>query len=107
MLCRRCGTECLDRISESEYVEVECPCCNGAGCDQCSDGQFRLTSCGRKFVGGEMVRAINLANMADRHLPAAGGLLEQSAWFVDLWQTMGSEQALIDADRIERLSHGR
>lgn len=45
--------------------------------------------------------------MADRHLPTAGGLLDQSAWFIDLWQTMNSEQALIDAERIERLNRGR
>jgi hypothetical protein len=54
-----------------------------------------------------MIRAINLAAAADRHLPQAGGLLDQSAWFVDLWTMLQSEQNKIDADRIERLSRGR
>jgi hypothetical protein len=107
LLCRRCGAECLDRITESEYVEVECPSCYGVGCGECSKGFFRLTICGRKFVDGEMIRAINLAAAADRHLPQAGGLLDQSAWFVDLWTMLQSEQNKIDADRIERMSRGR
>jgi hypothetical protein len=54
-----------------------------------------------------MVRAINLANMSERHLPAAGGLLDQSAWFFDLLQAVKNDQDKIDADRIEGMTRGR
>jgi len=35
-------------------------------------------------------------------LPMAGGLLDQSAWFLDLWAAMTNEQNKIDAERMER-----
>ena len=34
-------------------------------------------------------------------LPIYGGLLDQSAWFLDLWAAMTNEQNKIDAERIE------
>jgi hypothetical protein len=59
-----------------------------------------LTICAKRYVGSELVKAINLASLADKHLPAAGGILDQSAWFVDLWTTIQNEQNKIDAERI-------
>ena len=107
LICRRCGGECLDGISESSFAEIECPICDGVGCSECNEGHFRLTSCGRRYIGNELVRALNLAALADKHLPSAGGLLDQSAWFIDLWTTFQNEQNRIDAERIERANSGR
>jgi hypothetical protein len=39
--------------------------------------------------------------------PVAGGLLDQSAWFIDLWSSLNSEQARIDAERMKGLGDGR
>jgi hypothetical protein len=108
LLCRSCRSgNCFEQISKTEYVEVECPCCGGVGCKECEAGNFRLTTCGHKYVGGEIIKAINLASLADRHLPSAGGLLDQSAWFLDLLTMFQGEQNRIDAERIERASRGR
>lgn len=50
-----------------------------------------------------MTTAINLAGYASKgHLPVAGGLLDQSAWFVDVWSTLESDQSRIDAEQAER-----
>jgi hypothetical protein len=35
-------------------------------------------------------------------LPVAGGLLDQSAWFIDLRTALTNEQNIIDTERIER-----
>jgi hypothetical protein len=80
---------------------LECPICNGGGCDECDDGNFRLEQCGRNYIGSEILQAINLAAMADRHLPQAGGVLDQSAWFIEVWNALTNEQNRIDAERIK------
>jgi hypothetical protein len=54
-----------------------------------------------------MSEAINIAGMCgDGTLPTTGGLMDQSAWFVSLWQQLRSEEARIDSERSERLSRG-
>ena len=42
-----------------------------------------------------------MATMADRHLPQAGGILDQSAWFIELWTTLNNEQAKIDTEKMK------
>ena len=107
-LCRRCGGgQCSEGIDEGNYVELECPACGGIGCEYCTGGFFHLTECSRSYVDAAMVQAINMAAMADKHLPAAGGLLDQSAWFVRLMTELGNEQNKIDAERIERAKNGQ
>jgi hypothetical protein len=52
----------------------------------------------------ELVAAINFATHASAGLlPCAGGLLDQSAWFLDLLTTLNNEQNRIDAERIEKM----
>jgi len=50
-----------------------------------------------------MTDAINVAAMCDKGmLPVAGGIADQSAWFLSLWQQLTNDQNKIDAERIER-----
>lgn len=37
-------------------------------------------------------------------LPVAGGLLDQSAWFVSVWSMLMNEQNAIDAERWKELA---
>jgi len=63
---------------------------------------FRLVQCARKYVGQEIVQAINLASMSDNHLPTAGGLLAQSNWFYQVMVALNNDQAKIDNERMEK-----
>lgn len=54
-----------------------------------------------------MTDAVNLAGLAIQGmLPIAGGVLDQSAWFVDMWTTLAGDQNRIDAEEIERVRNG-
>ena len=83
--------------------------CGGTGgskddpCEHCTEGAFKLTTCARRFVEPELVRAINMATQADKgFLPTSGGLLDQSSWFYSLWSMVNDEQIKIDNERLER-----
>ena len=60
-----------------------CPMCAGTGCDRCNDlGTWELTSCASTFVS-PIVRLSRYASMAkEGSWPVAGGVLDQSEWFV-------------------------
>lgn len=62
---------------------------------------WQLSECPRKFVSG-IVDEINLAQVADDHLPCSGGVLDQSAWWVECWMAFKSDCSQIDQDRIDR-----
>jgi hypothetical protein len=66
------------------------------GCDECDGlGYTLLTQCGRAETQ-QLVTAINLAIHASKGtLPTAGGLLDQSAWFVAIWDTFEGDMATI------------
>ena len=54
-----------------------------------------ITDCARKLTQ-PLVTAVNMAQHASKGtLPTAGGMLDQSAWFVALWDTFDSEMAKI------------
>lgn len=86
-------------------IEIECTQCNGKGCNDCGDvGAWLLDHCPQKFIGQDMMEAINLAAYAMRgDWPIVGGMLDQSAWFVDLVSRLESEQNRIDKEIAERL----
>lgn len=99
MICQSCGVRECD-ITEESFARVECPECSGLGCEHCEEGTWRLTECGRKFVGN-LARAINLTSYAEKGiLPETGGLLVQSNWFLELWTAVNNEQAAIEQERL-------
>jgi len=101
-VCERCRGECLSELSAESWAEVECPICDGYGkCSACDGGTFKLTQCARVYTR-ELVKAINMVSMVDKgFLPSAGGLLDQSAWFLDLMSAVNNEQNKIDSERLK------
>ena len=76
--------------------------------EKCGEaGYWRLDHCPQKYIGGDMMEAINLAAYAMRgDWPIRGGMLDQSSWFVDLVSRLESEQNKIDKEIAERLYGG-
>lgn len=71
---------------------VMCTYCDGDGCSECNNGSFVLLECPRDAVGRDVHRAVNLCAMADKgFLPAAGGMLDQSEWFTQIYHVMTNE----------------
>jgi hypothetical protein len=74
--------------------------CDGVGCDECDDGWFELTQCATRYIDSYIVTAINMASYADKGiLPVAGGLLDQSAWFFNLWMMVDNETKKIEQEQ--------
>ena len=85
---------------------VACWACDQTGCSNCRDGYVIINGCPREFVGSEMISAINVASLCtDGILPASGGLMDQSAWFVDLWTNLRNNEEQIKQEQAER-RHG-
>jgi len=98
-LCKGCGSGC-NKPDDVAYM-VACPFCDDAGCDRCGDRGSFSVECPRRYVG-DLARFINLAGMCnDGLLPVAGGLLDQSAWFVELHQRLNGEQNRIESESLK------
>jgi hypothetical protein len=92
-LCRGCGLACNDSPADGASIEI-----------QDHDDPYKtwkLTECPRKFTQ-EIVDAVNMAQLAKHHLPSPGGLLDQSAWWMDCWMSLQSDLNQIEADKQER-----
>lgn len=61
-----------------------------------------LTQCPSKFIGRELISDIKLVSASENHLPVAGGLLDQSAWWFELRTRLRSEESRVQADQWER-----
>ena len=89
---------------------IECPACDESGivagerCKECDgEGYYTIDQCPRQYVGNEMTEAVNIAGMCgDNRLPVAGGILDQSAWFMSLLGMLKSEENRIEIERIKR-----
>ena len=67
------------------------------------DGYYILSECPLENVGPELIEAINLAGMCGQSdWPIAGGLLDQSSWFLDLKRRLDSETNKIEAEDAEK-----
>jgi len=62
---------------------MECPQCDGFGCDECNQGQIRIDGCPQQYCK-EIVQSIGLIDLFNKGLPPiAGGTLDQSVWFLE------------------------
>lgn len=69
-----------------------CKACNGTG-------TFVVDHCPRDFIGSKIARTANAVMMANKgHLPNAGGMLDQDAWFVSAYNALESDCNKIDAE---------
>tara|TARA_R110002167_G_scaffold115982_2_gene290656 strand:+ start:3143 stop:3481 length:339 start_codon:yes stop_codon:yes gene_type:complete len=106
LLCKSCGNDCR-KDYESDEVTVACPACDETGftnsglpCEHCDGGSFLVDCCPRETVGFEISEAINLAGFADKGLlPSAGGLLDQSAWWMSVYRHFTNEQSRIESEK--------
>ena len=87
----------------SEFpADIECPSCDGDGCQECDGGHFRLTSCPSQFIGQELIQDIRIVTSSEQHLPVAGGLLDQSAWWFNLREMLKREESMIQEEQAKR-----
>lgn len=64
---------------------------------------MQIEGCPKRYIGREITEAVNVASLCGNGtLPIAGGLMDQSAWFVSMWQTLESDTAKIEADQWRR-----
>ena len=103
-LCKSCVTKCQGVVSEKQTAEIECPMCGGESCEHCDDGYYTVAECPTKYVGGELLADIGIVSASEYHLPVAGGLLDQSAWWFELRQELRSEEANIQNEQHKRRS---
>jgi len=98
-LCQKCNDkECKDKGTDSDPIEIECPLCNGNGCDECNDGSWVLDGCPNQYCS-ELVQFVSMADLFAEGLPPiAGGSLDQAASFVDAVRTLKSEEQRIKAE---------
>ena len=106
-LCKGCGNTCSKDYADGR-IKIECVVCDGRGmigsvvCKDCEGGHFVLSECPRQTIGQELTEAINLAGMCGKgDWPVAGGLLDQSAWFIDLKQMLERERTQIENSKKE------
>lgn len=101
-LCKSCSGRCQEIITAEQPAEIECPSCGGHGCEECKDGFFELTQCPSKYIGQELISDIQIVTASEHHLPVAGGLLDQSAWWFELRQALKAEENAIIEEREKR-----
>lgn len=87
--------ECRDLGTEIEPIQIECPACSGAGCKECQDGLIQIDGCPNRYCSG-VVTAIELFDLFEKGLPpVAGGVLDQSVWFIDASRYFEGEERRI------------
>ena len=91
-------------MSKQSPIDIECPVCavTGQDCEHCDDGQFTVSECPSRYIGQELIADLEIVTASKRHLPVAGGLLDQSAWWFELRQLLEREELLIQAEQQRR-----
>ena len=86
-------------------MSLACSGCNETGCDACGQsGYVELTSCPKQMIDRGLLRAIRMADLMREGLPpVAGGVLDQSAWFVSFYECFRSEQNRAEAEAYRRI----
>ncbi len=72
--------------------------CSGEGCDSCTGGSVRIDGCPNAYCAS-VVPAINLVELFEKGLPpVTGGVLDQSASFLNAARFFASEDQLAKAE---------
>jgi hypothetical protein len=67
-----------------------------------NEGWYTVDECPSKFIGQDLISDIQVVSASEQHLPVAGGLLDQSAWWFELRQLLRSEEHKITEEQMER-----
>ncbi len=91
----RIGKECRGVCKcVSDVVQITCPACEGAACDECKEGWIDLPCCPQRYPGLEWGEFRHYAVLYEKGLPpVTGGALEQSHWFTDACRFYWGEQS--------------
>jgi hypothetical protein len=89
-------------VRPDQPAEIQCPVCEGDGCNHCSGGWYEITECPSKYIGTELIDDIRIVTASEQHLPVAGGLLDQSAWWFELRQSLQAEERRIQDEKDRR-----
>ena len=96
--------KCRTEATADNPIDIECPQCNGHGCDQCDEGYVRLDGCPNTFCAS-VVPVIDVIDMiAKGLLPVAGGTLDQSASLIQAARWFESEEARVKNEQFGRNS---
>lgn len=94
---------CGEAQAPKVLYSVTCSACGGGGCGRCDRGQVRMRRCPRKLCDRhqDIERAFWAFTYFDSHgvLPAAGGLADQSAALLELWDAARAERGSIERER--------
>jgi len=101
MICRTCtARKCNDIDSDKSQNFIECPSCDGLGCNECNNGEFAIEGCPNKFCSS-VVTAIDLIDLYAKGLPPiSGGVLDQSASFISAARYLENEERRIKNERV-------
>lgn len=100
-LCKSCSAkQCNDLGTEAEPIDLECPLCNGSGCDECYGlGNFRVVGCPNDYCRS-IAKVARFADLFEKGLPpVAGGALDQAVWFLDAVQVLSNDETEIRRQR--------
>lgn len=97
-LCKSCVGRCREIVSETQPIEIQCPVCEGDGCESCDGGTYRVSMCPASWIGSDMIGDIQIVAASENHLPVAGGLLDQSAWWFELHELLRREESRVQAE---------
>ena len=89
-------------VNSEQVAEIECPMCDATGCHHCDGGYFVVDECPSNYIGEELIADMQITAATDHHLPVAGGLLDQSAWYLELRQTMQREEQRVSQEQAKR-----
>lgn len=94
LLCRHCTSKtCKDQGTDLEPIEIECPSCDGDGCDECNRGSVVIRGCPSVYCGS-VATAIGLVDLFEKGLPpVAGGALDQSVSFIEATRILRNDEA--------------
>ena len=85
--------------TKNEPISIECVKCNGAGCDQCTDGYMEIIGC-PQVECASVVDAVQLIDLFRKGLPpVSGGALDQSVWFLDAARILEHEESKLKAEK--------
>ena len=76
-------------------MALECPGCNGTGCEHCDDGKITIATCPMLLVDRNTWSYVEFAEMYNRRglAPLAGGALDQAASFLAVARFVSGEMS--------------
>lgn len=89
---------CRDKGTDTEPIEIDCPTCEGGSCGNCQDGVVRIDGCPNDYCR-PVINTVSMVELFGKGLPpVAGGVLDQSVWFLEASRILESEDAKAKSD---------